>query len=149
MPARRERTRDAEPDAAGRAGDDGRLAGKLGRRPRGRLSLIDPLLHFVFSDTLDARTPEKEGWSVIALEEGEGVSTRGKPHTPAVWGNAHIACGSSLSWNRSADSSTTVSLPVFFHQWEVPFTSAVDLPARCTIGSAQVLRYSVILPLMM
>ena len=41
----------------------------------------------------------------------------------------YIVCGSSLSWNRSADSSTTVCLPVFFHQCDVPLISAVDSPA--------------------
>ena len=54
-----------------------------------------------------------------------------------------------MSWNRSADSSTTVFLLVFFHQCDVPLTSAVDWPALCTIGVLQVLRYSVIVPLMM
>src|SRR6516165_7614894 len=41
----------------------------------------------------------------------------GTPHSRRQ--RAHyIVCGSSLSWKRSADNSTTVVLPVFFHQCE-------------------------------
>ncbi len=56
---------------------------------------------------------------------------------------------SDLSCRTSAESSTTVSLPVFFHQWAVALVSRATSPALCTIGTAQLLAYSVISPLMM
>src|SRR5262245_23184209 len=71
------------------------------------------------------------------------------PPTPKAAQARYIMCASSLSWNRSAESSTTVFLPVFFHQCDVPLTSAVDSPVLWRIGDLQVLRYSVIVPLTM
>ncbi len=50
---------------------------------------------------------------------------------------------------RSAESSTTVLSPVFFHQCETSLVSATTSPALCTIGTAQLLAYSLISPSMM
>ena len=46
------------------------------------------------------------------------------------------------SLSRSAESSTTVLSPRFFHQCEMPLVSATTSPALCTIGTAQLLAYS-------
>src|SRR5262249_38400363 len=75
--------------------------------------------------------------------------SRFQSNVPAFQAANHITCASSLSWNRSVDRRTTIFLLVFFHQCDVPLTSAVASPALCTIGALQVLRYSVIWPVMM
>ena len=61
------------------------------------------------------------------------------------------ACGdhmflSDLSCRMSAESSTTVLSPVFFHQCEVACVSRATSPALCTIGTEHVLAYSRISP---
>src|SRR5713101_935148 len=56
---------------------------------------------------------------------------------------------SDLSCRMSADSSTTVLSPLFFHQCEVVWISRATSPALCTIGTEQVLAYSTISPSMM
>src|SRR5260370_2940511 len=56
---------------------------------------------------------------------------------------------SDLSCRMSADSSTTVLSPLFFHQCEVVWISRAPSPALCTIGTEQVLAYSTISPSMM
>ena len=53
------------------------------------------------------------------------------------------------SFSRSAESSTTVLSPRFFHQCEMPLVSATTSPALCAIGTAQLLAYSLISPSMM
>jgi hypothetical protein len=53
------------------------------------------------------------------------------------------------SLSRSAESNTTVLLPVFFHQCETSLVSATTSPALCTIGTAQFDAYSLISPSMM
>ena len=59
----------------------------------------------------------------------------------------HMMCASSCLCRRSAESSTAVALPVFFHQCEVPLTSSATSPAWWTIGTAQLLAYSVTSPI--
>src|SRR4249919_1671114 len=53
------------------------------------------------------------------------------------------------SFNRSAESSTTVLSPRFFHQCETSGVSATTSPALCTIGAAQFEAYSMISPSVM
>ena len=47
-----------------------------------------------------------------------------------------------VSFRRSAESSTTVLSPRFFHQCETSGVSATTSPALCTIGAAQFDAYS-------
>jgi hypothetical protein len=46
----------------------------------------------------------------------------------------------------STEMSSTVALPSFFHQCEVPFASRAMSPALWPIGTAQLLAYSRISP---
>jgi DNA-binding transcriptional LysR family regulator len=62
---------------------------------------------------------------------------------PARWAGRRAAHRS--LWT-SADSSTASVRPLFFHQCEMPPASRDSSPALCTIGVAQVLRYSVTSP---
>src|SRR6516165_3352213 len=64
-----------------------------------------------------------------------------------VWGKLHMFL-SFGSLSRSAESNTTVLLPVFFHQCETWLVSATTSPALCTIGTAQFDAYSLISPSM-
>ena len=75
-----------------------------------------------------------------ALEEGPLTPRPSGPH-------CHIMCefGSAV-WKRSADKTIAVSLPVFFHQWDTRWFSAIASPASWINGSLQVLRYSVTEP---
>src|SRR6266542_5245426 len=50
---------------------------------------------------------------------------------------------SDLSCRMSAESRTTVLSPVFFHQCEVVWISRATSADLCTIGTAQVLAYSI------
>ena len=50
------------------------------------------------------------------------------------------------SCSRSAERSTAVSLPVFFHQCAVTWVSRATSPLLWTIGTAQLLAYSVTSP---
>ena len=57
--------------------------------------------------------------------------------TPTPSGpHCHIMCefGSAV-WKRSADKTIAVSLPVFFHQWDTRWFSAIASPALWTNGS--------------
>ena len=85
------------------------------------------------------------------------VEARGAPRRAAsrrVTGGAmdggragsHHVCVCRRSCSRSAESSTAVVLPVFFHQCEVPVPLGATSPALCTIGTAQLLAYSVTSP---
>src|SRR5271166_3483387 len=67
-----------------------------------------------------------------ALEEGAPARMTSRPHR-------HIMCelGSAV-WKRSADKTIAVSLPVFFHQWDTRWFSAIASPALWTRGSSQV-----------
>src|SRR5262249_38309449 len=60
-------------------------------------------------------------------------------------GTGHILW-SLLSWSTSPTNRTTVLLPGFCHQCAVPLVSGLMSPALCTIGSAQLLAYSMISP---
>ena len=62
-------------------------------------------------------------------------------------GLAYMVCWSSdLTSMMSAEIKVTGSLPLFFHQWDRPTDSMAASPARCSIGTAQLLLYSVIVP---
>src|SRR5512134_100578 len=55
----------------------------------------------------------------------------------------------SSTGKRSAEISTATVFPVFCHQCDVPRASEDASPALCTIGTAQVLAYSVTSPVTM
>jgi hypothetical protein len=76
------------------------------------------------------------------------VTPRGKERHIRERGESYIVW-SFGSLIRSAESSTTVLSPVFFHQCETSLVSATTSPALCTIGTAQLLAYSLISPSMM
>src|SRR4029453_2889580 len=78
----------------------------------------------------------------------EDVTPRGKSATSESRGESYIVW-SFGSLIRSAESSTTVLSPVFFHQCETSLVSETTSPALCTIGTAQLLAYSLISPSMM
>src|SRR4051812_23930950 len=61
---------------------------------------------------------------------------------------AHIMWSSACfsSWTRSADSSTTGLLLVFFHQCCTPTFSTETSPILCSIETEQLLVYSLIVP---
>ena len=59
----------------------------------------------------------------------EGVTSKAGGATYMLW--------SFGSFSRSAESSTTVLSPRFFHQCETSGVSATTSPALCTIGTAQ------------
>src|SRR6266481_2153840 len=61
----------------------------------------------------------------------------------------YIMCSSLLSCRMSTEISTTDSVPLFSHQCDVPFFSGATSPALCTIGTAQLLEYSITVPLTM
>jgi patatin-like phospholipase len=83
--------------------------------------------------------PTRERARKRTLRAHPGESRGKMPHM--LW--------SFLSFNRSAERSTTVLSPRFFHQWETSGVSATTSPALCTIGAAQLLAYSLISPSMM
>ena len=60
----------------------------------------------------------------------------------------YMRCSSILAapGKRSTEISTALVVPVFFHQCEVPFFSGATSPARCVIGTAQLLAYSTTSP---
>src|ERR1700752_3285869 len=71
------------------------------------------------------------------------IGLQARNHEPAESGYMLL---SALSCRISAEINTAFSLPVFFHQWAVVWVSGATSPALCTIGTAQVLAYSVTSP---
>ena len=83
-----------------------------------------------------------------AEREGRGATLKIVSSWCGPRSRAHITCASICAspGNRSTEISTAGVPPVFFHQCEVPFFSGATSPARCTIGTAQLLAYSTTSP---
>jgi hypothetical protein len=73
-----------------------------------------------------------------------GPATRRGAKGSSLW-DVHILW-SFLSCSTSAERSVTAEWPVFFHQCDVSLVSRATSPVLCTIGTAQLLAYSVIVP---
>src|SRR5438046_9268997 len=83
---------------------------------------------------------------------GPGCGTRGRgiaraPHTWSERPGGRRARGymfwSIWSWRMSAESRITICFPVFFHQCDVAAVSRATSPVLCTMGTEQLLAYSV------
>src|SRR5439155_25590613 len=62
--------------------------------------------------------------------------------------HSYIVCSSIFfcAGKRSPEINTAGALQVFWHQCEVPFFSGATSPVLCTMGTAQLLAYSVTSP---
>src|SRR5690349_21524237 len=92
-----------------------------------------------FNDsTIDGFFMMKQSWHQAASKSER--PPHGQPRHP------HIVFASTPSWRISDEISTAGFLDVFFHQWARSPDSTARSPALCTIGTAQLERYSVIWP---
>ena len=88
---------------------------------------------------------EMRSRSSMRQRNGRGVARHCRPVGGAGLQSRYMLL-SILSCRMSAEISTAFSLPVFFHQCAVVCVSGATSPALCTIGTAQVLAYSVTSP---
>jgi hypothetical protein len=118
----------------------------------------------------DEEAKERAGGVAVRLgvRGGDGVGhighglapreARKKSGCDGLWGREDVTSEgegrdymflSLASFSRSAEMSTAVLSPRFFHQWETSGVSATTSPALCTMGAEQLLAYSTISPSMM
>ena len=95
--------------------------------------------HGVSGTEIHSRGPSARGKMAPAQQAGAGLVRSAAAHI--MWSSACFS-----SWNRSADSSTAGLLPVFFHQCCTPIFSTETSPILCSIGTEQLLAYSLIVP---